>query len=152
MPWSLEKIPLCRNNFNLFLKMKSVSAKPGACQLSWRAWAKDTENYLEEMPWPLEKAPLCRNNFNFFLKMNSTSAEPGAFQFSWRAWQKMQGMIWKRCLGHGKRHPSAKITSIFSQDERHVGCAGFSQALDRCWVLSDARFFSVAAIAFGIDH
>ena len=77
MPWPLEKIPLCRNNFNLFLKMKSVSAKPGACQLSWRAWARDTENYLEEMPWPLEKAALCRNNFNFFLKMNSMSAEPG---------------------------------------------------------------------------
>ena len=113
MPWPLEKIPLCRNNFNLFLKMKSVSAKPGACQLSWRAWAKDTENYLEEMPWPLEKAPLCRNNFKFFLKMNSMSAEPGAFQLSWRAWQKMQGMIWKRCLGHCKRHPSAEITSNF---------------------------------------
>ena len=113
MPWPLEKIPLCRNNFNLFLKMKSVSAKPGACQLSWRAWAKDTENYLEEMPWPLEKAPLCRNNFNFFLKMNSMLAEPGAFQLSWRAWQKMQGIIWKRCLGHCKRHLSAEITSFF---------------------------------------
>ena len=80
--------------------MMSVSAKPSVCQLSWRAWEKDTENYLEEMPWPLEKAHLCRNNFNFFLKMNNISAEPGAFQLSWRAWQKMQGIIWKRCLAH----------------------------------------------------
>ena len=80
MPWSLEKIPLYRNNFDLFLKMKSVSAKPGACQLSWRAWAKDTENYLEEMPWPPEKAALRGNNFNSFLKMNSMLAEPAAFQ------------------------------------------------------------------------
>ena len=34
MPGLLEKIPLCRNYFNFFLKMNSMSAEPAAFQLN----------------------------------------------------------------------------------------------------------------------
>ena len=49
MSWPLEKIPLCRNNFNFYLKMNSMWAEPEAFQLIWR-WT-ETCSHGEAIDW-----------------------------------------------------------------------------------------------------